>query len=124
MKSSLDAERRKLLGAPAVQEVQPEDVLQESEDEYFERLRDLNLGSSDRNPAQMDTAGQNKPKNVCLNDVSSSSSFAHFSPYRGRGDLEGKERALMLEVQGLRQRLASQARKLHPASHLPDTQWT
>ncbi|XP_075070125.1 TBC1 domain family member 31 [Mixophyes fleayi] len=119
-KSSLDAERRKFL----VQEVQPEDVLQESEDEYFERLRDLHPSPSDKNPPQIDGDGQSKPQNVCLNDVSSSNSSAHFSLDRGRGDLESKERALMSEVQELRQRLTSQARRKYQTSHFQETQWT
>ncbi|XP_056378692.1 TBC1 domain family member 31 [Hyla sarda] len=117
--SALDAERRKFLHKGLVQEVQPEDVLPETESEYSDRLRDVNLHSPEG-----EKEAQNKPQNLCLNDVSSSSSSTHFSLDRGRETLESKERALMSEVRELRHKLASQARRKHPTSCYPSTQWT
>ncbi|XP_075681875.1 TBC1 domain family member 31 [Rhinoderma darwinii] len=124
-KFTLDTERRKFLYTGMVQEVQPEDVLQETESEYSDRLRDLNLGSPDRNSStQGDTEAGSKPQNVCLNNVSSSSSSTHFSLDRGRENLESNERALMSEVRELRHKLATQARRPYHTSHYPGTQWT
>ncbi|XP_044149304.1 TBC1 domain family member 31 [Bufo gargarizans] len=124
LKSTADAERRKFLHAGMVQEVQPQDVLQETESDYSDRLGDLNLCSPDQISVQGDKEVQSKPQNVCLNDVSSSSSSAHFSLDRGRDSLDYKERALMSEVRELRHKLASQAQRKYRTSHYPDTQWT
>ncbi|KAM5158182.1 TBC1 domain family member 31-like [Mantella aurantiaca] len=121
-KSTQDAERRKFLCTGSVQEVLAEDILLQTDQEYFERVRNpaMPMMKSVREEAD----AQKKPENVCLNDVSSSDSSAQFSLDRGRGDLENKERALMSEVRELRQKLASQARKKYPISCLPDTLWT
>ncbi|KAM9307966.1 TBC1 domain family member 31 [Gastrophryne carolinensis] len=121
-KSTQDAERRRFLLRGAVQEVAAEDVLLQTDQEYFERIHNLVL--ADKNCVQGDSECLKKPENVCLNDVSSSNSSAHFSLDRGRGDLESKERALMSEVRELRQKLASQARQKYPVSLYPGTQWT
>lgn len=118
-KSTLDAERRRFLHTGLVQEVQPEDVLPETESEYSDRLCDLNPRSPEG-----DKEAQSKPQNVCLNDVSSSCSSAHFSLDRGRENLESKERALMSEVRELRHKLASQSRRKCYTSHYAGTQWT
>ncbi|XP_053323664.1 TBC1 domain family member 31 [Spea bombifrons] len=118
--SVLDAQRKCLLQSGMVQEVRPEDVLLDDGSEYFESVSDLKVDSSDRNQGQRVP----KPANVCLNDVSSTSSSAHFSLDRGRTDLECQERVLMSEVRDLRQKLASQARKKYHTPHFFDTNWT
>ncbi|XP_072266781.1 TBC1 domain family member 31 isoform X2 [Pyxicephalus adspersus] len=121
-KSMQDAERRKFLHTGNIQEVSAEDILLQTDKEYYERV--LNQGVPMRNSLQEKADGQKKPENVCLNDVSSSDSSTHFSLDRGREDLEGKERALMSEVRELRQKLAAQARKKYPTSLYPETLWT
>ncbi|KAM8966814.1 TBC1 domain family member 31 [Pelodytes ibericus] len=121
--SVLDTQRKQFLQTGMVQEVLPEDVIQEDGSEYFERLRDLRLGSPTRSDGQHERDDQTKPGNLCLNDVTSSDSSAHFSLDRGRMDLDCQERVLMCEVRDLRQKLASQARKKYPTSHLPYTNW-
>ncbi|KAG8570135.1 hypothetical protein GDO81_011110 [Engystomops pustulosus] len=122
--SATDAERRKFLQSRMVQEVQPQDVLQETESEYSDRLYELHVDSPDQNSAADDKEAPSKPQNICLNDVSASSSSTHFSLDRGRENLESKERALMSEVRELRQKLASQARRKYHAPQHPGTQWT
>ncbi|KAM4704644.1 TBC1 domain family member 31 [Rhinophrynus dorsalis] len=122
--TTLDARRKQFLQARLVQESGPEDVLQEDGNEYFERLRDLKLGSLEKNPREQERDDEHMPQNVCLNDVSSSDSSAHFSLDRGRRDLESRERVLMSEVRDLRQKLASQTRKHYQTSHFSGTQWT
>ncbi|CAH2285849.1 TBC1 domain family member 31 isoform X1 [Pelobates cultripes] len=121
--SVLDNQRKCFLQTGMVQEVHPEDVL-EDENDCFEKLCNLRLGSSERNSEQRKTEDQQRPGNVCLNDVSSSDSSAHFSLDRGRADLDLRERILINEVRDLRQKLASQARKHHPMARYPDTNWT
>ncbi|XP_073446398.1 TBC1 domain family member 31 [Dendrobates tinctorius] len=123
-KATWDPEARKLLHPRMVQEVKPEDVLPETVSEYSDRLCDLNQSSPVKNSIQEDIETQIKPHNVCLNNISSSSSSTHFSLDRGRENLEYKERALMSEVRELRHKLASQARRKYPTSRYPGTQWT
>ncbi|XP_068094082.1 TBC1 domain family member 31 [Hyperolius riggenbachi] len=121
-KATQDAERRKFLCSGTVQEMSAEDVLLQTDKEYYDRV--LNHGVPDKNSFQGDGDGQKKPENLCLNDVSSSDSSAHFSLDRGRGALENKERELMSEVRELRQKLATQARKKYPSSICSDALWT
>ncbi|XP_073488310.1 TBC1 domain family member 31 [Aquarana catesbeiana] len=121
-KSTQDAERRTFLRTGTVQEVAAEDILLQTDKEYYERV--LNHGVPTRNSLRKEADGQKKTENVCLNDVSSSDSSTHFSLDRGRGDLENKERVLLSEVRELRQKLASQARNKYPTSLHSDTLWT
>ncbi|KAM4687302.1 TBC1 domain family member 31 [Discoglossus pictus] len=129
--TAFDTQRKKFLQEGITQEVATKDGTQEDGDgmqedgnEYFERLRDLKLGFAETKPKESDQDIPNKPGNHCLNDVSSSDTSTHFSLDRGRGDLEGRERVLMAEVRDLRQKLAMQARKKYPTSHLSDAKWT
>ncbi|KAG8441648.1 hypothetical protein GDO86_010725 [Hymenochirus boettgeri] len=103
---------------------EPTDLLQEEGTEFFERLRDLNLGSPRKDPKEHSSIDPHVPENVCLNDVSASNSSTHFSLDRGRTALESRERALMSEVRELRQKLASQARRNYPVSYFSETSWT
>ncbi|XP_077349411.1 TBC1 domain family member 31 [Lithobates pipiens] len=121
-KSTQDAERRTFLRTGTVQEVAAEDILLQTDNEYYDRV--LNHGMPTRNSLRKEADGQKKTENVCLNDVSSSDSSTHFSLDRGRGDLENKERVLLSEVRELRQKLASQARNKYPTSLHSDTLWT
>ncbi|XP_073535959.1 TBC1 domain family member 31 isoform X2 [Phyllobates terribilis] len=78
-KATWDPEARTLLHRGMVQEVKPEDVLPETDSEYSDRLRDLNESSPVK--IQGDSETLSKPHNVCLNDVSSSSSSTHSSEF-------------------------------------------
>ncbi|XP_053571911.1 TBC1 domain family member 31 [Bombina bombina] len=120
--SALETRRKPLLQARLTPDMEM-DIIQDEGNEYFERLRDLKLGVTEKNSRQCDKDVPDKPVNPCLNDVSSETS-THFSLDRGRGDLESRERVLMSEVRDLRQKLASQGRRRYPTSYLSDTQWT
>ncbi|XP_066434904.1 TBC1 domain family member 31 isoform X3 [Eleutherodactylus coqui] len=121
--SQLQTERRKLLASASVQEVLPEDILEDGESDHSDGLHDLRPCSPDEDSARGDKEAWSKPQNVCLNDVSSSGSSAHFSLDRGRENLESKERALMSEVRALRHKLASQAVRRYQPSHPAGAQW-
>ncbi|KAM6411400.1 TBC1 domain family member 31 isoform 2-T2 [Pluvialis apricaria] len=91
------------------------------EDGYFERLRDLKAGRTERGVElqQVPRSG-----NICLNDFSASESSSHMSLDRRREELVCQERELMAEVRRLRQKLTSQARTKHPPTRFPTTKWT
>ncbi|XP_053552386.1 TBC1 domain family member 31, partial [Bombina bombina] len=112
--SALETRRKPLLQARLTPDMEM-DIIQDEGNEYFERLRDLKLGVTEKNSRQCDKDVPDKPVNPCLNDVSSETS-THFSLDRGRGDLESRERVLMSEVRDLRQKLASQGRRRYPTS--------
>ncbi|XP_074997320.1 TBC1 domain family member 31 isoform X2 [Calonectris borealis] len=91
------------------------------EDGYFERLRDLKAGRTERGVElqQVPRSG-----NICLNDLSASESSSHMSLDRRREELACQERELMAEVRRLRQKLTSQARTRHPPTRFQATKWT
>ncbi|KAM9302910.1 TBC1 domain family member 31 isoform 1-T1 [Morus bassanus] len=91
------------------------------EDGYFERLRDLKAGRTERGVElqQVPRSG-----NVCLNDLSASESASHMSLDRRREELACQERELMAEVRRLRLKLTSQARTRHPPTRFQATKWT
>ncbi|XP_019383664.1 PREDICTED: TBC1 domain family member 31 [Gavialis gangeticus] len=119
-----DARRKQLLEDEMNDALDLAEKLQ-SEDGYFERLRDLKTGSAQQDlEIQLVPEAQSKSGYVCLNDLSSAESSTHFSLDRRREDLECRERELMAEVRQLREKLASQARSRYPLPHFPDTKWT
>ncbi|MEE6463211.1 hypothetical protein FKM82_005820 [Ascaphus truei] len=73
--SALYTQKKPLFQAGIIQEAEPENAVQENE--YFERLRDLKIGHSEKNDWQREKEAQHKPANVCLNDVSSSEASTH-----------------------------------------------
>ncbi|NXU23359.1 TBC31 protein, partial [Thalassarche chlororhynchos] len=91
------------------------------EDAYFERLRDLKAGHTERGVElqQVPRSG-----NICLNDLSVSESSSHMSLDRRREELACQERELMAEVRRLRQKLTSRARTRHPPTRFQATKWT
>ncbi|XP_075271731.1 TBC1 domain family member 31 isoform X5 [Opisthocomus hoazin] len=91
------------------------------EDGYFERLRDLRAGRTEKGVEH-----QQVPRlgNICLNDLSASESSSHVSLDRRREALACQERELMAEVRRLRQKLASQARTRRPPACFQATKWT
>ncbi|NXX55824.1 TBC31 protein, partial [Scopus umbretta] len=91
------------------------------EDGYFERLRDLKAGRTERGVElqQVPRSG-----NICLNDLSASESSSHVSLGRRREELACQERELMAEVSRLRHKLTSQARTRHPPARFQATKWT
>ncbi|XP_069636079.1 TBC1 domain family member 31 isoform X2 [Haliaeetus albicilla] len=95
----------------------------QSEDGYFERLRDLKARRTERGVElqQVPRSG-----NVCLNDLSASEPSSHMSLGRRREELACQERELMAEVRQLRQKLTSRARTRtrHPPTRFPATKWT
>ncbi|XP_043922511.1 TBC1 domain family member 31 [Protopterus annectens] len=105
--AAADARRRQLLEEEMNKIMEHTENLQKSQDESFERLRDIRNGSLQKLHSE----------NVCLNDASVDKSSTHFSLDRGRGELELKERKLMAEVRELRQKLASQAQNRCPPPH-------
>ncbi|XP_018122050.1 TBC1 domain family member 31 isoform X1 [Xenopus laevis] len=120
--SAQQAQRQQFLQEKLRQEARHIDISGEDGNEYFERLRDLNRSSMQKDFSSSDE--QHVPENVCLNDVSASDSSTHFSLDRGRGELERGERALISEVRELRQKLASQAHKKYPHLHFSQTSWS
>ncbi|XP_030409634.1 TBC1 domain family member 31 isoform X4 [Gopherus evgoodei] len=123
--AALDARRKQFLEDEMNDAIELAEKLQ-SEDGYFERLRDLKPGcvQQDLKFQQVPREAQPKSGYVCLNDLSTADSSAHFSLDRRREDLECRERELMAEVRELRQKLTSQARAPYPLPHFPDTKWT
>ncbi|XP_039380277.1 TBC1 domain family member 31 [Mauremys reevesii] len=123
--AALDARRKQFLEDEINDAIELAEKLQ-SEDGYFERLRDLKTGcvQQDLKFQQVPREAQPKSGYVCLNDLSTAESSAHFSLDRRREDLEYRERELMAEVRELRQKLTSQARATYPLPHFPDTKWT
>ncbi|NXU58620.1 TBC31 protein, partial [Turnix velox] len=91
------------------------------EEGYFERLRDLKAGHTEREAElqQVPRSG-----NICLNDLSPSESSLHMSLGRRGAELVCRERELMAEVRRLRQKLTSQAQTGRPSSRIPATKWT
>uniref|UniRef100_A0A674JFG7 TBC1 domain family member 31 n=2 Tax=Terrapene triunguis TaxID=2587831 RepID=A0A674JFG7_9SAUR len=123
--AALDARRKQFLDDEMNDAIELAEKLQ-SEDGYFERLRDLKTGcvQQDLKFQQVPREAQPKSGYVCLNDLSTAESSAHFSLDRRREDLECRERELMAEVRELRQKLTSKARATYPLPHFPDTKWT
>ncbi|XP_007070938.2 TBC1 domain family member 31 isoform X2 [Chelonia mydas] len=123
--AALDARRKQFLEDEMNDAIDLAEKLQ-CEDGYFERLRDLKTGcvQQDLKFQQVPREAQPKSGYVCLNDLSTAESSAHFSLDRRREELECRERELMAEVRGLRQKLTSQARATYPLPHFPDTKWT
>uniref|UniRef100_A0A8C0GED5 TBC1 domain family member 31 n=1 Tax=Chelonoidis abingdonii TaxID=106734 RepID=A0A8C0GED5_CHEAB len=123
--AALDARRKQFLEDEMNDAIELAEKLQ-SEDGYFERLRDLKTGcvQQDLKFQQVPREAQPKSGYVCLNDLSTAESSAHFSLDRRREDLECRERELMAEVRELRQKLTSQAQATYPLPHFPDTKWT
>ncbi|XP_052643169.1 TBC1 domain family member 31 isoform X2 [Harpia harpyja] len=93
----------------------------QSEDGYFERLRDLKARRTERG---IELQQVPRSGNVCLNDLSASESSSHMSLGRRREELACQERELMAEVRRLRQKLTSRARTRHPPTRFPATKWT
>ncbi|XP_074842810.1 TBC1 domain family member 31 isoform X2 [Carettochelys insculpta] len=123
--AALDAQRKQFLEDEMNDAIELAEKLQ-SEDGYFERLRDLKTGCVQQDLKFQQVHGEAQPKSgyVCLNDLSTEESSARFSLDRRREDLECRERQLMAEVRELRQKLTSQARAAYPLPHFPDTKWT
>ncbi|KAM9644080.1 TBC1 domain family member 31 isoform 1-T1 [Morphnus guianensis] len=93
----------------------------QSEDGYFERLRDLKARRTERG---IELQQVPRSGNVCLNDLSASESSSHMSLDRRREELACQKRELMAEVRRLRQKLTSRARTRYPPTHFPATKWT
>uniref|UniRef100_A0A663DS13 TBC1 domain family member 31 n=1 Tax=Aquila chrysaetos chrysaetos TaxID=223781 RepID=A0A663DS13_AQUCH len=93
----------------------------QSEDGYFERLRDLKARRTERG---IELQQVPRSGNICLNDFSASESSSHMSLDRRREELACQERELMAEVRRLRQKLTSRARTRHPPTRFPATKWT
>ncbi|XP_053874879.1 TBC1 domain family member 31 isoform X4 [Malaclemys terrapin pileata] len=123
--AALDAQRKQFLDDEMNDAIELAEKLQ-SEDGYFERLRDLKTGCVQQDLKFQQVLREAQPKSgyVCLNDLSTAESSAHFSLDRRREDLECRERELMAEVRELRQKLTSKARAAYPLPHFPDTKWT
>uniref|UniRef100_H3AHW1 TBC1 domain family member 31 n=1 Tax=Latimeria chalumnae TaxID=7897 RepID=H3AHW1_LATCH len=120
------ARRRQFLEDEMIQAMEHVENLQKSQDESFERLRDLRIGSVQKAAVSHQVTSDSPPetRNTCLNTMSSAESSSHFSLDRGRAGFENQERELMAEVRELRQKLVSQARSRCPQPHFSNTQWT
>ncbi|XP_054671505.1 TBC1 domain family member 31 isoform X1 [Grus americana] len=90
------------------------------EDGYFERLRDLKAGRTERGVEQQQVP---RSGNICLNDLSALESSSHMSLDRRR-ELTWQERELMAEVRRLREKLTLQAQTRHPPTRFQATKWT
>ncbi|XP_053105152.1 TBC1 domain family member 31 isoform X2 [Hemicordylus capensis] len=118
--AALDANRKLFLEREMKDAIELAAKLQD-EDGYFERLRDLRASQNRQvlGEQQAPSKTQPQPGNICLNEPLTGDSPIH---YRGRENLESKERELMTEVRQLRHKLMSQARaKAHPRL---DAKWS
>ncbi|KAM9387323.1 TBC1 domain family member 31 [Phaethornis superciliosus] len=88
------------------------------EDGYFERLRDLKAGGTDRGVELHQVPRSGK---IYLNGFFPSESSSH---NRKREELACQERELMAEVRQLRQKFISQARARRPPTCFQATKWT
>ncbi|KFO03969.1 TBC1 domain family member 31, partial [Balearica regulorum gibbericeps] len=91
------------------------------EDGYFERLRDLKAGRTERGVERQQVP---RSGNICLNDLSALESSSHMSLDRRREELAWQERELMAEVRRLREKLTLQAQTRHPPTRFQATKWT